>query len=223
LAVKPRRRYDSPRRAEQARQTRAAVTGTAQLLFLRDGFAATTIAAVAAEAGVSAETIYKAFGGKAGLVRAICEQALAGAGPVPAETRSDSLQASEPDPREIIQGWGRLAAEVAPRVSPILLLLRAAAVTDPQMAVLRAEIEASRLTRMTRNARHLHQAGHLRAGLTAEQAGEIMWTYSSPELYELLVVSRRWPPDQYGAFIADAMIAALLAPQPGGRQETQRP
>ena len=223
MAVKPRRRYASPRRAEQARQTRAAVTGAAQRLFLRDGFAATTISAVAAEAGVSAETIYKAFGGKPGLVRAICEQALAGEGPVPAETRSDDLQASEADPRKIIRGWGKLSAEVAPRVSPILLLVRAAAVTDPQMAVLRGEIEASRLARMTRNARHLHQAGHLRAGMTAEHAGEILWTYSSPELYELLVLSRRWPPGQYGSFIADAMIAAILPPRPSARQPTQRP
>lgn len=223
MTVKPRRRYDSPRRAEQARQTRAAVTGAAQRLFLRDGFAATTIAAIAAEAEVSAETIYKAFGGKPGLVRAICDQALAGEGPVPAETRSDDLQAAEPDPRKIIRGWGRLSAEVAPRVSPILLLLRAAAITDPQMAVLRAEIDASRLSRMTGNARRLHQAGHLRAGMTAGQAGEIMWTYSSPELYELLVLSRRWPPGQYGEFIADAMIAALLPPQPAARQVTQRP
>jgi AcrR family transcriptional regulator len=212
LTVKSRRRYDSPRRAEQARQTRAAVTAAAQRLFLRDGFAATTIAAIAAEAGVSAETIYKAFGGKPGLVRAICELALAGEGPVSAETRSDDLQASEPDPRRIIQGWGLLSAEIAPRVSPILLLLRAAAVTDPQMAALRTEIEASRLARMTANALRLHQAGHLRAGLTAEHAGEILWTYSSPELYELLVLSRGWPPGKYGAFIADAMIAALLPP-----------
>ncbi len=95
-------------------------------------------------------------------------------------------------------------------MSPILLLLRAAAFTDPEMASLRAEIEASRLTRMTRNARTLADGGHLRAGITAEKAGEILWTYSSPELYDLLVVNRRWPPQEYGTFIADAMIAALL-------------
>jgi AcrR family transcriptional regulator len=223
LAVKSRRRYDSPRRAEQARQTRAAVTSAAQRLFLRDGFAATTIAAIAAEAGVSAETIYKAFSGKPGLVRAICEQALAGEGPVPAETRSDDLQASEPDPRKIIRGWGRLSAEIAPRVSPILLLLRAAALTDPQMAILRGEIEAGRLTRMIRNARTLADGGHLRAGMTTKHAGEIMWTYSSPDLYELLVVTRRWPPQEYGTFIADAMIAALLPPQPPAPQPSQNP
>ena len=197
------------------------MTRAAQRLFLRDGFAATTIAAIAAEAEVSAETIYKAFGGKPGLVRAICEQALAGAGPVPAETRSDNLRAGESDPRKIIQGWGKLSAEIAPRVSPILLLLRAAAVADPQMAGLRAEIEAGRLHRMTSNARHLHRAGHLRPGLTAERAGEIMWTYSSAELYEMLVSCRHWPPEQYGAFIAEAMIAALLPPQPAGHQPGQ--
>ncbi len=214
MTVKSGRRYDSPRRAEQARQTRAAVIGAARLLFLRDGFAATTIAAVAAEAGVSAETIYKAFGGKPGLVRAICEQALAGEGPVPAETRSDDLQMTEPDPRNIIRGWGKLAAEVAPRVAPIALLLRAAAATDPEIAGLRAELDASRLRRMTRNARNLAEGGYLRDGITTEHAGEVLWTYSSPELYELLVVSRGWPAGRYGAFIADAMIAALLPPEP---------
>jgi hypothetical protein len=50
--------------------------------------------------------------------------------------------------------------------------------------------------------------------MTAEHAGEIMWTYSSPDLYELLVFHRRWSPQEYGAFVADAMIAALLPPQP---------
>ena len=57
---------------------------------------------------------------------------------------------------------------------------------------------------------HPVDGGHLRAGITAEKAVEILWTYSSPELYELLVVNRRWPPQEYGTFIADAMIAALL-------------
>jgi AcrR family transcriptional regulator len=217
LAVNPRRRYDSPRRAAQARQTRAAVIDAAQQLFLRNGFAATTIAAIAAKAQVSAETIYKTFGGKPGLVRAICEHALTGEGPVPAETRSDDLQMTEPDPRNIIRGWGTLTAEVAPRVSPILLLLRAAAATDPEMAGLRAELDASRLRRMTHNARNLADAGHLRDGITTEHAAEVLWTYSSPELYELLVINRGWPAGNYGAFIADAMIAALLPPGPPAR------
>jgi AcrR family transcriptional regulator len=212
--VKPRRRYESARRAEQARQTRAAIIEVARRLFLRGGFAATTIAAIAADAQVSVETIYKAFGGKPGLVRAICDAALAGDGPVPAETRSDQLQLNEPDPRQIIRGWGDLTVEVAPRIAPIMLLARSAAAADPEMAGLVAEINAARLNRMTGNARNLAAAGHLRHDITVEQAGEVMWAYSSPELYELLVVTRCWPPERYGAFIAEAMIAALLPPDP---------
>jgi hypothetical protein len=76
---------------------------------------------------------------------------------------------------------------------------------------------------MTRNARTLADGGHLRAGITAEHAGEIMWTYSSPELYELLVIGRRWPPQEYGTFIADAMIAALLPTQPPAPPPGQNP
>jgi AcrR family transcriptional regulator len=209
-AVKPKRRYDSARRAEQARHTRAAIVETARQLFLRGGFAATTTASIAAEAGVSVETIYKAFGGKPGLVRAICDTALAGEGPVAAETRSDELQAHESDPRKIIRGWGKLTVEVAPRMAPIMLLARSAAAADPEMAELVAEIEAARLSRMTSNARNLAAAGHLRPDITVKQAGEVMWTYSSPELYELLVIKRGWTAGRYGAFIAEAMIAALL-------------
>jgi AcrR family transcriptional regulator len=211
--VKQKRPYDSLRRREQARQTREAILGSARRLFLSDGFAPTTIAAIAEGARVSVDTIYKAFGGKPGLVRAICQQALAGEEPVPAEARSDALQTAERDPREIIRGWGELTTEIAPRVAPILLLVRAAAAADPEMANLESELNAQRLERMAHNASNLAASGHLRENLTVELAGEIMWTYSSPELYELLVLTRGWPLKRYGAFVADAMIAALLAPE----------
>jgi AcrR family transcriptional regulator len=209
-SVKPKRAYHSARRRELARQTRAAIIDVARRRFLDDGFAATTIAAIANEARVSVDTIYKTFGGKPGLVSAICQEALTGEGPVPAETRSDAMQATERDPHEIIREWGTLTTEVAPRIAPILLLVRAAATADPQMARLRSELNAQRLERMTHNARSLAHTGGLRAEVTVERAGEILWTYSSPELYELLVLTRGWPLEQYGAFIADAMIATLL-------------
>jgi AcrR family transcriptional regulator len=211
--VKPKRPYDSVRRREQARQTREAILAAARRRFLDDGFAPTTIAAIANEARVSVDTIYKAFGGKPGLVSAICQQALSGEGPVPAELRSDAMQARERDPRQIIRGWGALTTEVAPRVAPILLLVRAAATADPEMARLQSQLGAQRLERMTNNARNLADAGGLRDGVSIERAGEIMWTYSSPELYELLVLTRGWPLERYGTFIADAMIAALLGPE----------
>jgi AcrR family transcriptional regulator len=220
--VKSTRPYNSTRRQEQARQTREAIIATARRLFLTDGFTSTTVASIAAATDVSVDTIYKAFGGKPGLVRAICEDGLAGEGNVHAERRSDALQATEPDPRAIIRGWGELTTEVAPRVAPILLLVRAAASADPEMASLQTEMEGQRLERMTHNARSLAAPGYLRAGLTAELAGEILWTYSSPELYELLVLTRGWTIRRYADFIVDAMIAALLPVEPMGRSGSRR-
>jgi AcrR family transcriptional regulator len=207
--VKSSRRYDASARRAQARQRRAAIVEAARRRFLEEGYAATTVGAIAADASVSVETIYKAFGGKPGLVRAIRDEALEGTGPEPAEARSDELQATERDPRKIIHGWGLLTAEVAPRVAPILLLVRDAA-SDPDMARLQAELDEQRLARMLHNAQALATGGHLRDDVTVEQAAELMWTYTSPELYELLVHKRSWPPARFGAFVADALIAALL-------------
>ena len=111
--VKPKRPYDSAG-AEHRPAKPAKRSSTPPAAVPDDGFATTTIAAIAAGAGVSVDTIYKTFGGKPGLVRAICQQALAGEQPVPAETRSDALQATEPDPREDHPWLGRLATEIAP-------------------------------------------------------------------------------------------------------------
>jgi AcrR family transcriptional regulator len=212
-AVNTRRRYDSSGRQERARQTRDQITGIAREMFLAGGYAATTVAAIAAAARVSVETIYKGFGGKPGLVRAIIEQGLAGEGPIPAEQRSDHIRDTEPDPRRILSAWGAFSAELAPRVVPVLSLARDAAPGDPELAATLEQISAARLERMTVNARGLLLAGHLRPDITVDQAADIMWTYSSPELCELLIIRRGWPADRYGQFIAQALIAALLPAQ----------
>lgn len=205
--VTPKRVYDASRRRELALRNQAKIVERAEQRFLRDGYATTTVAAIAADAGVSADTIYKSFGGKPGLVRAIRTRALQGERPVAAEQRSDELHADESDPRAIIQAWGTLTAEIAPRVSLILLLIRDAAATDPEVAALLEEMDARR---MTQNARRLLDAGHLRPGLELTQAADVLWAYSSLELYELLVVRRGWTPQRYGHFIATTMIEALL-------------
>ncbi|MBV9359216.1 MAG: TetR/AcrR family transcriptional regulator, partial [Chloroflexi bacterium] len=153
--VKHRRPYDASRRRQQASNTQDRIIEVAERRFLRDGYAPTTIPAIADEAGVSVDTIYKSFGGKPGLVRAIRANALRGEGPVPAEQRSDELQVREPDARKIVEGWGRLVTEIAPRSAPILLLVRDAAASDPELRTLLEELDADRLRRMTDNARRL--------------------------------------------------------------------
>jgi AcrR family transcriptional regulator len=210
--VKSRRRYDSSGRRQQAGRNREAILEVARRLFLSEGYAATTVAAIAQASNVSVETIYKAFGGKPGLVKAIYERGLEGSGSVPAERRSDAMRSGETDPRKIIENWGAFVTEVAPLSAPILLLVKTAAASDPEMAQLLEEADRARLARMEHNARDLYERRLLREGVTLEQARDILWLYSSPELYELLIVRQRWPIDRYGRFVSGGMIAAQLPP-----------
>ena len=209
-AVKDKRAYDASLRRAQARLSRDRIIEVARARFLQDGYGPTTISAIAEDAGVSVDTIYKSFGGKPGLVRALTARALEGAGPVPAEQRSEELQARERDPRKLISGWGVFVTEVAPLAAPILLLLRDAAGSHPELKALLEEVRDDRLRRMTDNARRFAAAGHLRPGLTVADAADVMWAYTSPELYELLVLYRAMPLRTFGRFVADALIAALL-------------
>jgi len=202
-----KRRYDGAARRAQAERVRAALIDTARDMLLNDGYAALTIPKLAQACGVSAESVYKRFAGKPALVRAVVEQALRGIGPVAAETRSDALGVD--DLQELLRGWGRLSAEVGPRVAPILLLLQVAASRDPGLASLTRELDANRRARMRDNAHRLADAGHLPPGLSVAQATDILWTYSSPEVYDLLVIRSGWNLQQYATFISAGLAAHL--------------
>jgi len=221
--VKTPRRYDASRRRELARRTQEAVLEAARQRLLQDGYAVTTVAMIAADAGTSVDTIYKTFGGKAGLLRTLWQRGLEGEELTPAPIRSDRLSKTETDPVRVLRGWGRFTAELAPRGAPILLLIRAAATTDADMATLLAETEKQRRTRMRHNARRLQRRGWLRSDVTLREAADILWTYSSSELYDLLVLRSGWPAERYGAFVGDALIAALLPPGTRPDRPTEEP
>jgi AcrR family transcriptional regulator len=210
MTVKVKRRYDSSRRREQAERMRSVILDTARREFLEQGYAATTVARIAEEAGTSVETLYKAYGGKAGLVRALWERGLRGRAAVPAPEQSDVLSSTATDPVAVLKGWGRFMTELAPEGAPIVLLIRAAAATDTDMAALLAEVEDQRRRRMRHNARRLKERGWLRPGISVSQATDILWSYSSAEFYDLLVLRSGWSPRRYGEFVSDATAAALL-------------
>lgn len=210
--VNPTRRYDASGRQAQARRTRRVVLEAARRLFLERGYAATTVGAIAADAGVSMETVYKAFGNKPGLVKAVFDVSIVGDDePVPLMQREriERIQA-EADPAHKLALYGEHLAEIGPRSVPVQLLVRAAAAGDAGVAGVWSEMLAERLTGMTIFARHLHDGGHLRPDVSADDARDILWTYNAAEVYELLVIHRGWSPPRYGRWVADALAAALL-------------
>ena len=206
-----KRGYDAAQRRMRAAERRARVIEAASVLFVAKGFSQTTVAAVARAAGVSTEMVYKSFGGKAGLVRSIWTDALAGIGPYSAERRADALSASAESGRAIIEGWLRLSLEVAPRAATVLALVRSAAEVDPEAARLLAEIEHGRAERMLHNARALADGGHLRPGLSVRHARDLLLIFTD-EFHDRLVSRAGWEVEEYIAMMTRTMSAALLAP-----------
>jgi AcrR family transcriptional regulator len=210
--VKPTRVYRSTARAEQARRTRRAVIDAARRLFLTDGFAATTMPRVAEAAAVSVQTVYKVFGTKTQLAKAVFDVAIAGddeAVPVLERERLRQVRA-EPDPRRKLVLYGEFLAQVAPRHVPVQLVIRDAAAAHPDAADLWSQLQDERLAGMENFADALAGAGHLASGVTRAVARDVLWTYNSAEIFQLLVLERGWSPDSYGGWVANALIAALL-------------
>ncbi|TQJ33408.1 TetR/AcrR family transcriptional regulator [Arthrobacter sp. SLBN-122] len=205
------RGYDARRRRQLAAESLHSVRTHARELFLTQGFGATTIAEIARAAGVSAESVYKNFGSKAGLVRAIYEESLLGAGGPPAEQRSDLAQMTETDPVVLMEQFGRFTTEISPIGAPIYLLIRdASASGDASMAALLRDVDEARYRRMLHNARQLVGRGLLRPGLGTAEAADVMFTSTTAELYETLVIKRGWSAERYGTFIARTLSANLL-------------
>src|SRR6186713_269590 len=182
--VKPRRRYDSTRRQEHARHNRLAVLQAARQLFLEHGFAATTMPAIASTAGVSVQTVYKAFGNKPRLAKAVFDVAIAGDDePVPMLRRASLGRVrGEHDPRKRFRLYGEFLAEVAPRHVPVQLVIRDAASSDPEAKAVWDELQAERLNGVTLFARALRDEGSLRPGISTSEARDVLWTYNSAEL-----------------------------------------
>jgi AcrR family transcriptional regulator len=211
-----KRSYDASRRREQARARRLATVLAARDLFERDGFRLTTIAAVAARAGVSAESIYKGFGTKAALAKAAFDVTVAGDDePVPVADRPAMRDVrDEADVRRKIEMFiGGLAQRQA-RSAGVQILIRDGRHVDDSLAPVWAKLNDEALAGMTMLARHLVDTGQLRAGVDVDEVRDVLWNYLAIDTYERLVLIRGWPLERYSPWLARTIIAAICLPDP---------
>jgi TetR/AcrR family transcriptional regulator, regulator of autoinduction and epiphytic fitness len=207
-----KRTYNSSRRKEQASQTRQKIMEAARSLFLANGYAGTTIEAIAGQAGVAAETVYAAFGNKRAILSQLLDISLVGDDrPVPLLER-DGPQAAkrETDQRLQVALFADDMYENMSRVAPLFDLMRAAAKSEPEIAEMLQSILDSRLQGMMDFVRALLQNGPLRSGLTPEAAAETVWALSSAEIFSLLTVNRGWEKVQYRRWLSDTLTRLLL-------------
>lgn len=211
-SVKSPRRYDATRRQEAAAETRRAISMAARRLFLDRGYAATTMPAIAAEAGVALDTLYASIGPKPVLFRHLIETAISGGDEaVPAMQRDYVRQIeAEPDPAKKIAIYAHAVRQIMGRMAPLFAVLRDAAQTDDDLRTLWRGISERRAANMRLFAADLAASGGLRPGLTIDHAADIIWSMNAPDYYLLLVQERGWSPDEFEAFLVDAWRRLLL-------------
>ena len=144
--TKVKRSYDASGRREQARARRRTVVLAARELFERDGFRVTTVAAIAAHAKVSAESIYKGFGSKAALAKAVFDVALAGDDdPVPVAERPALLAIrEEPDVRRKIAIFVDGLVQRLARSAGVQILIRDGRHVDDSLAPVWQKVNQAR-------------------------------------------------------------------------------
>jgi AcrR family transcriptional regulator len=208
-----KRRYHSPRRAEQAAATRRAVLTAAREAFVTRGYLATTVADIAAAAGVAVDTVYAAVGRKPDLLRELIEAAISGTDhAVPAEQRDyvQDVQAAT-TAREKITIYAHALVEIQQRLAPVFLALRDAAVTDPTCARLWRQIAQRRAANMHQFAADLRATGELRTDLTDDDVADLIWSMNAAEYWTLLVNDRGWTPTRFRDQLIDTWTRILLA------------
>jgi len=211
------RPYHSPRRREQAEATRLAILAAAQRLFERDGYAGTSVTAIAREAKVTPRTVYLGFETKAGLLRAVWNRALRGErddAPV-AEQRWFHEVLEEQDPERTLRLNARNSRRFKERSTELLQVVRDAAPLEAEIAGLWERIQ----TEYHANQREVVESlgpGALKRGLSVTRAADIIWTLNHPNTWIQLAVVRGWTPARYEHWVGDTSCEQLLAARPPG-------
>src|SRR5919202_3533334 len=211
--VKGRRRYDSSRRRAQAEATRRDILEAARRLFERRGYAATTMEAIAAEAGVALKTVYVAFETKSGLLRALWNHLLrAGRDDVPiADQQLYRALLEERDPERQLRLAARASRVNKLRIAGVLEVIRSAAPIDPDIGALWGRIQTEFHANQRAIVASLAAKQALAPDLGVERAADILWTINHPNLWQLLVEERGWSPLDYERWCAHLACAQLLA------------
>ena len=210
----PARRYVSEVRDEQARRTRRAVVTAARELFLTQGYAATTIDAIAEAAHVSRRTVFNAAGGKVALLKLALDWAITGDDEPVALADRPAVQTiqAERDPRRALDLWVDMVVDISARVAPIGEVLYVAADGDPEAAELLEKEAQTRMYGARAFIGHLASLGGLAPGVSEQQAADLCWTVNDGHLYSLLVTQRGWTPAALAQWLSDSLATAVLRP-----------
>jgi AcrR family transcriptional regulator len=196
-------------RERQAEESRQRILDAARSLFMKKGYAGTTVDAIAEGAGLSPKTVTAVFGSKIGVLTELVRPSTFGQR---YQQPLERLQ-TDADPVQWVALTASITCQVYNALAPELDLLRGAASIAPELTELARQVEARRRANQERLITYLLSQGVLRQGLQPEEATDELWALSSYDLYRLLVVERGWASERYEAWLAHVLLQRLLDPQ----------
>jgi AcrR family transcriptional regulator len=209
-----KRRYDNSRRQAQARATRARVIDTARTLFIERGYPATTLEIVAEAADVPLPTLYRLFGSKRSVLKAVLDNTFGGDDEPVAFVDRPQVRAAlaEPDPGVLLDRFARICREFVQRSADIQHVLATAAIVDTEVASLLSEIRRQRHRGQSRIVAALIERRALDPNLKRAEAEDIVYTVLSPEVHRILTIDRRWSADRYERWLARSFRGLMVTP-----------
>lgn len=206
-----KRTYRSPRRREQAEETRRRILSAARHLFVAEGYGRTTIDAIAAAAQVAAQTVYAAFGSKGAMLMALLEQ-LAADADLP--RLQQALAANSGDPRRQLRAAVSFTGRMYAAGFDLIDLARTVSGVEPDLATMWQTGEERRYKANSQLVTAWARAGALKPGLSPAAATDLLWALSGPDIYRLLVKERGWSERSRVERLSHMLELMLLARSP---------
>jgi AcrR family transcriptional regulator len=207
-----KRRYDSTRRQQQARENRRRILAAAHALFVDKGYGSTTISEIAHAAGVAVETVYATFRNKPTLLHRAWDIAVGG-------DEQDVHVLERPEMRAVLgesdlfarfTRFATVNTAIMRRTARLRLAIQAAADTDPAAAVLMVEIDRARLEAMSVHAQAAVATGRL--AVPEEECRDVLFATTDGSLWHNLVERRGWSDERYAAWLGRFWLATLIDP-----------
>jgi AcrR family transcriptional regulator len=210
---KIKREYDSSRRQAQAKETRRHVLEAARKLFMERGYTGATAEAIAAEAGVSAQTIYAIFKNKKRMLVSLMNVSpITGVEDSTPMMERPAVQAvsQERDQSRQLQMFADVVANNLAQFAVISEIMTDAARIEPDFDRILQKLNKQRLEHMTLAVQQIASNGPFRENLDEAEARDIVWTLTSGEVFLLLTRDRGWSKEKYAQWLADILIRDLL-------------
>jgi AcrR family transcriptional regulator len=179
-------------------------------LFLEHGYACTSIEAIAAAAGISAQTVYNQFGTKCDLFAAVLDRAIAGdEADVAVMERSWFVVREGEDAADAITRFAATGTANLARVAPIYDVMRSASAL-PEVGRLLAGNRRRRRADQRKLVRALVATGQVRPDLDVDGAADVVYGLANEDVYLLLTTDCRWSRTRFATWLSGTLLDQLV-------------